>query len=168
MEEHYMGHERSMEPVAKQTFDQIVEVAHTVLRDQGSHPAVFFVGGKDGSAMAPLTETDFVYGAAFAAGFTSAHIHPYYVVFVSEGWLSKGVPSRGEDIRNMPDTQECLRVVMQDRRGETMSVITPFTRIANEVYLGETLPSVEITFSVLDVFWEGVRQGEQASAQQDE
>jgi hypothetical protein len=91
-----------------------------------------------------------------AAGANAAHLHPYCVAFVSEAWMSRTIPPKGKRVVEMPDKQECLIVVAQNKDAATESAMIPFTRVSDEIFLGETEWAPEAESPLLESFWKGV------------
>jgi hypothetical protein len=71
--------------------------------------------------------------------------------------MSRTIPTEGKTVAQMPDKQECLIVFAQNKDGATESAMIPFTRVSNEIFLGETEWAPKAESPLLESFWKGVR-----------
>jgi hypothetical protein len=96
--------------------------------------------------------------AMFEIGRKFSFLNPQCVVFVLEAWMSRTMPPEGKYVHDMPDREEVLQVVAQAKDGDIYSVTIPFTRIGQDIVLGERMESSEVESHLLDQFWKGVSQ----------
>jgi hypothetical protein len=144
----------------QEAIDFILKQAPHVLKEEKHHAPIIFVFGEHENAVSlfDFKDIDSKDAAMLAIGQKLAYLEPYCVVFVSEGWMSRTMPPEGKHVSEMPDKEEVLQVVVQNREGEAKAVAIPFSRIGKEILFGEGIESSEVESYLLELFWRGVRQ----------
>jgi len=145
----------------KEAIDSVLDKAPATLKEDKYHNPILFVFGEKANAMVLLEfkDSDSKHKAMLAAGKKVAHLRPYCVAFISEAWMAKEIPPEGKEVHDMPDKEECLVVVAQNRQGETQSAAIPFSRVAGEIVLGETIYAPYTEAYLLKLFWKGTKKG---------
>jgi hypothetical protein len=143
----------------KQAIENIIEQAPAVLKKDKFHAPILFVFGEKESAVVLLRfpKPELKHKVMMATGAKVAHLRPNCIAFVSEAWMSRTIPPEGKRVAEMPDKQECLIVIAQNKEGETESVAIPFSKVGNEIFLGQTEWAPEAESPLLESFWKGVR-----------
>lgn len=145
----------------KEAVDFIMRDAPGLLkRDKGHAPILFVFGEKDNAVTVfDFEDADSKQVGMLIAGLETAHLLPYCVAFVSEAWMSKTVPPDGKGVSDMPDREEILQVVAQNRDGDAALATVPFSRVGGEILLGEMTRSDAVIPHLLHLYWEGVAKG---------
>ena len=144
----------------KQAVDTVLERAPAILKKDKYHAPILFVFGQTENAVVLIEfkDAEQKHAAMFLVGKKLSHLHPHCIAFVSEGWMAKRFPPEGKAIHDMPDKEECLVIAAQSINGETQSAAIPFSRVAGEIILGETISSPEAQSYLLELFWKGTRE----------
>lgn len=150
-----------MKMTSQEAIDRILEQAPHVLKEDKYHAPILFIFGEHENAIVLIDfkDTASKYSAMLTTGEKFAFLKPYCIAFVSEAWMSRTVPPEGKYVSDMPDKQEALQVVAQNLEGEVKAAAIPFSRVGNDILFGEPMESSEADSDLLEVFWEGVRQG---------
>lgn len=132
-----------------------------MLKEDKGHAPILFAFGEHENAVALLDfkDTDSKHAAMLAIGQELVFLEPYCIVFVSEAWMSRSIPPKGKNVSDMPDREEVLQVVAQNREGEIKAVGIPFSRVGNEILLGEQIEGDRVESYLLELFWKGVKLG---------
>jgi hypothetical protein len=143
----------------KQAIENIIEQAPAVLKKDKYHAPILFIFGEEEDAIVLMhfPKPEAKHKVMTAAGAKASHLHPYCVAFVSEAWMNRTIPPEGKRVAEMPDKQECLIVIAQNKEGETESAAIPFSKVGDEIFLGETEWAPEAESPLLESFWKGVR-----------
>ena len=129
-------------------------------RDKGHAPILFVFGEKENAlTVFDLEDAESKQIGMLVAGVETAYLLPYCVAFVSEAWRSRTLPPDGEAVSDMPDREEVLRVVAENKEGDVEAVMIPFSRVGGEILLGEPIRSDFLTSHLLLLYWEGARKG---------
>ena len=133
-----------------------------MLKKDRYHAPMLFVFGESENAVVLIDfkDTDSRHAVMLAAGRRVSFLQPYCVAFVSEAWMAKRFPPEGMEVHDMPDKEECLQIVAQNEEGETQAAAIPFTRVASEILLGETMYAPQAESYLLELFWKGTREWE--------
>ena len=150
-----------MNMTPKQAIDSILEQAPAILKEDKHHAPVLFVFGEKENAviLIKFTDSDSKHMAMLDIGRKMAHLGPYCIAFVSEAWMAKRMPTKGKEIHDMPDKQECLQVTAQNKEGVTEGAAIPFSRIGGDILLGETMYAPYTESYLFNLFWKGVSEG---------
>lgn len=148
-----------MKITPREAVDFILEEAPAMLKEDKFHAPILFVFGEKENAIVGLEFKDSEAKKAVmkSAGRVTAHVLPYCVAFVSEGWMTKRMPPEGKEIHDMPDKEECLIVVADNIYEKKMeSAMIPFSRVGDEIILGETKILDYTESYLLRNYWHGV------------
>jgi len=144
----------------KEAIDFILEYSTVILKRDKYHIPILFVFGKAGYTLIAI-ETDLgdcktKQEAMTKAGMETVYLLPYCIAFVSEVWMTNQFPPEGKEVHDMADKEECLIVSAQSIAAkEEVSAAMPFSRVGEEIILGETLFSSYTESPLLDNFWRG-------------
>jgi len=144
----------------KEALDFVLDKAPAILKKDKYHVPILFVFGERDNAIVGIEfkDAEQKHAAMFLTGKKLAHLHPHCIAFVSEGWMAKRFPPEGKEIHDMPDKEECLVIAAQSINGETQSAAIPFSRVAGEIILGETIYAPAAESYLLELFWKGTTE----------
>lgn len=148
-----------MRMTTREIIDLILKKSPSILQEDKYHVPILFVFGEMGDGIIALefNNSEAKQKAITKAGMTSAHLLPYCIAFVSEGWVAKRFPPEGKEIHDMPDKEECLIVVADNVYEKKMeSAMIPFSRVGGEIILGETKIMDYAESYLLGNYWRGV------------
>jgi len=148
-----------MKMTTSKNIDLILQKAPSMLQEDKYHAPILFVFGEIGDCIIALEfkNSEAKQKAITKAGEASAHLLPYCIAFVSEGWMAKRFPPKGKEIHDMPDKEECLIVVADNIYEKKMeSAMIPFSRVGGEIIFGETRIMDSAESYLLGNYWHGV------------
>ena len=142
----------------QEVIDIILSQAPKALKEDKSHAPILFVFGEREDALVSLdfVDTDSKIAAMLISGGKLAFLKPHCVAMVCEAWMSRTMPPNGKAVSDMPDRQEALQLIAQNREGDTKAVTIPFSRVGDEIVLGEPVVGEEVESYLLELFWKGV------------
>ena len=144
----------------REAINNILDRAIIMLKEDSSHTPTLFIFGEKENVIALLgfNNTEAKHEMMLAAGRRARYLEPYCIVFVSEAWMAKEFPPEGKEMHDMPNKQECLQVTAHNEDGVTEGATIPFSRVGEQVFLGETIYAPYIESSLLRLFWRGVNE----------
>lgn len=148
-----------MRMTTREIIDLILKKSPSMLQEDKYHAPILFVFGEMGNSIIALEfkNSEAKRKSITKAGMVSAHLLPYCIAFVSEGWMAKRFPPEGKEIHDMPDKEECLIVVADNVYEKKMeSAMIPFSRVGGEIILGETEILDHTESCLLGNYWHGV------------
>lgn len=151
-----------MKMTPQEAISSILEQAPHILKEDKHHAPMLFVFGEHENAIVLLEfkDADSKHAAMLTTGQKLAFLKPYCIAFIAEAWMSRTIPPEGKYVSEMPDKEEVLQVVAQNREGEIKAVAIPFSRVGKEILLGEPIESSEVESYLLELFWKGISQVE--------
>lgn len=146
----------------KEAIGFILEHATAMLKRDKFHIPILFIFGKRGYTLivieADLGDSKMKREAMTKAGMETAHLLPYCIAFISEAWMARKFPPEGKEVHDMEDKEECLAIAANSiSTEEEASAFIPFSRVGEEIILGETEFAEHAEAYLLDNYWRGVQ-----------